>query len=214
MVRFRRLHSTRFGLAFGFKAVHDLFAFHRMKRLTVFILLLPPVLLLLAIALQGFVIPLGIGWLAASGACLVWGIRIVRRRPRAGWWCIACGVICLALVFLPVLLLEHAIRPYVLEPMKAMPAPHGARVGHMVNTNARTLSVFSSNSVVVVADPGVSFQYEVLWLVEKPRKDKPAGLLEYKFSLPKYAMAEHINALGSKIPPGIQKVADGNQWRR
>jgi hypothetical protein len=103
--------------------------------------------------------------------------------------------------------------PYVVEPVTASPAPSGGKAGHSVESNTRTLSILSSNSVVVVADPGVAFQYEVLWLVEKPRRDGSHTLMEYRCKMPQYAMAQHINPVGSQIPPKIQKVAEGNQWR-
>ena len=103
--------------------------------------------------------------------------------------------------------------PYLVKPVKVSPAPNGARVGHSVKNGTRTLSIFSSNLVVVVADPGASFQYEVVWLVEKPRGDGSHTLMEYTCQLPQYAAAEHINAVGSELPPKIQNKAGGGQWR-
>jgi hypothetical protein len=104
-------------------------------------------------------------------------------------------------------------KPYVVKPMTTLPAPKGAKVGHSIESSTRTLSIVSSNSVVVVADCGASFQYEVLWLVEKPREDGLHTLMEYRCKLPEYAVSDHINPVGSEIPPKIQKVADGNLWR-
>jgi hypothetical protein len=102
--------------------------------------------------------------------------------------------------------------PYVVKPITSTPAPVGASVGHSIGSATRTLSIVSSNDIVVVADPGASFQYEVLWLVERPRKDGTHTLMEYKCEMPQYAAAGHINPVGSQIPPKIQQVADGGQW--
>ena len=102
--------------------------------------------------------------------------------------------------------------PYLVKPLTSSPAPAGASVGHSVGGGSRTLSVVSSNDIVVVADPRVSFKYVVLWLVERPRKSRASTLMEYRCELPKYAAADHINPIGSRIPPKIQQVADGGQW--
>jgi hypothetical protein len=103
--------------------------------------------------------------------------------------------------------------PYLVKPVTVSPAPEGAKVGHSVNSGTRTLSVISSNRVVVVADPGASFQYEVLWVVEQPRKDGSPALMEYKCQLPQYAAADHINPAGSKLPLKIQKTAGRDRWQ-
>ena len=123
------------------------------------------------------------------------------------------GVLCATAILIFFLRAAAFTEPYMIKPMTASPAPNGVKVGHTMNANTRTLSVFSSNAVVVVADPGVSFQYEVLWIVEQQRNDKSDDLLEYRFELPEYAVAEHINPIGSEIPPTILKAANGNQWR-
>jgi hypothetical protein len=102
--------------------------------------------------------------------------------------------------------------PYLIRPLTSSPAPPGASVGFSVSSSTRTLSIVSSNDVVVAADPGASFRYEVVWLVEHPRKDKTRTLMEFKCELPQYAAVDHIHALGSQIPPKIQQVADGGQW--
>lgn len=102
--------------------------------------------------------------------------------------------------------------PYLVKPLTSSPAPAGASVGHSVASGSRTLSIVSSNDVVVVADPGASFRYEVVWLVERPRKDGARTLAEFKCELPQYAALGPINPLGSQIPPKIQQVADGGQW--
>jgi len=102
--------------------------------------------------------------------------------------------------------------PYLVKPLTSFPAPVGASVGHSVASGSRTLSIVSSNDVVVVADPGASFRYEVVWLVERSRKDGAHTLMEFKCQLPQYAALGPINPLGSQIPPKIQQVADGGRW--
>ena len=102
--------------------------------------------------------------------------------------------------------------PYLVKPLTSSPAPAGASIGHSCASGSRTLSIVSSNNIVVVADPGASFKYEVLWLVERPRKSGASTLMEYRCDLPQYAAADHINPIGSRIPPKIQQVADGGQW--
>jgi hypothetical protein len=44
--------------------------------------------------------------------------------------------------------------PYLVKPLTFSPAPAGATVGHSLEHASRTLSIVSSNIVVVVADPG------------------------------------------------------------
>jgi hypothetical protein len=103
-------------------------------------------------------------------------------------------------------------QPYLVKPLTSSPAPSGASIGHSVASGSRTLSVVTSNDVIVVADPGASFKHEVLWLVERPRKDGARTLLEFKCQLPRYAAIGHINPIGSQIPPKIQGVAEGGNW--
>jgi hypothetical protein len=102
--------------------------------------------------------------------------------------------------------------PYLVKPLSSSPAPAGTSVGYSFTSCSRTLSVVSSNDVVVVSDPGVSFQYEVVWLVERPRKGGAHTLTEFRCELPQHAAAGHINPLGSQIPPMIQEIADGGEW--
>ena len=99
--------------------------------------------------------------------------------------------------------------PYVIKPINVVTATSGAPVNHVINTNTGILSVFSSNLVVVVADPGASFQHEVLWLVAVPRTDQSRELKEYRFKMPKFAMAEHVNEIGVALPDKIRKAANG-----
>ena len=101
--------------------------------------------------------------------------------------------------------------PYLVKQLTSSPAPVRAAIGHSLENASPTLSIVSSNDVVVVADPGASFKYEVLWLVEHPRKSGASTLMEFRYELPKYAAADHINPIGSRIPPRIQQVADGGK---
>lgn len=122
------------------------------------------------------------------------------------------GVVVVTVISMLVWTALTITEPYIVKPMASSPAPVGATVGHSVSSGSRTLSIVSSNDVVVVADPGASFRYEVIWLVERPRKDGANTLVEYKCELPKYAAADHINSIGSLIPPKIQQIADGGKW--
>lgn len=101
--------------------------------------------------------------------------------------------------------------PYLVKPLKCAPAPVGATVGDSITSGSHSLSVISSNDVVVVVDPGVSFLYEVVWLVERPRRDGKHTLLEFKCELPQHAEG-HIKPLGSHIPAKIRRVADESLW--
>ena len=103
--------------------------------------------------------------------------------------------------------------PYRVEPITESPAPVGAKAGYTVKNDTRTLSIISSNRVVVVADPGASFQYEVLWLVERPRKDGSTALIEYSCKLPEAAAVDHINPPTAQLPPKIQKASEATGWR-
>jgi len=102
--------------------------------------------------------------------------------------------------------------PYVVKLLSSSPAPLGSMTSFSVANDTRTLSVISSNDVVVVSDPGADFKYEVLWLVEHPRKTGTHALVEFRFKLPKSAAADKIELLGTEIPPKIRKVADGQLW--
>jgi hypothetical protein len=105
-----------------------------------------------------------------------------------------------------------ATDPYLVKPLTSSSASAGASVGYSIASGSRTLSIVSSNDVVVVADPGASFRYEVVWLVERPRKDGAHTLTEFKCELPQGAAVDQIRPLGSAIPPEIQQVANGGQW--
>lgn len=102
--------------------------------------------------------------------------------------------------------------PYVVKPLKSSPAPAGAMTGFSVANGSRTLSVFSTNDVVVVSDPGESSKYEVIWMVQQPRKAGTNTLMEFKCELPKAADVDQIKLLGSEIPPKVRKVAEGRFW--
>ena len=86
-------------------------------------------------------------------------------------------------------------------------------MGYSVKNGTRTLSIVSSNQVVVVADPGASFRYEELWLVETPRKDGSDALMEYTCQLPKYAVLDHINPPTAQPPSKIQRAAEARGWQ-
>jgi len=70
----------------------------------------------------------------------------------------------------------------------------------------------SNSEVVVVADPGESFQHEVIWLVEKPSSGTTAPLKEFRCELPKFATESQIRAIGTPVPAKIQQVANRNRW--
>lgn len=102
--------------------------------------------------------------------------------------------------------------PYVVVPLASSSAPANARVGVLVGSGSRTLSIVSSNDVVVVADPGTSFKHEVIWIVEQPRKDGSHELKEFTCSLSEYAKVDQIRPMGSSIPNKIQQAAKGYRW--
>ena len=102
--------------------------------------------------------------------------------------------------------------PYVVSPLSSSPAPASASVGRSIGSGSRILSVVSSLDVVVVADPGASFKYEVVWLVELPRKDGSHALKVFRCDLPQHASVDQIRSLGSAIPTEIQQTADGRRW--
>ena len=102
--------------------------------------------------------------------------------------------------------------PYRVAPLTSYPASPGATVGHSVNSSTRILSVVSSGEVVVVADPGESFRYEVVWLVEKPTAGSARALKEFRCNLPEFATESQIRPLGTPVPARIQHVADSNRW--
>jgi hypothetical protein len=123
------------------------------------------------------------------------------------------GVAIAGVVSVTVWTMATVTNPYVVEPLSVSPAPNGAKVGHSVDGTTRTLSIVSRNRVVVVADPGASFQYVDVWLVEKPRRDGSNALVELKCQLPAHAVAEHIHPIGSVVSAKIQRAADGAPWR-
>ena len=102
--------------------------------------------------------------------------------------------------------------PYRVEPLTSSAAPSSASVGYSVSNGSRILSIVSSGDVVVVADPGESFRYEVIWLVEQPRKDGSHNLKEFRCDLPEYAVLDQIRPLSTPVPAKIQQVADREQW--
>ena len=102
--------------------------------------------------------------------------------------------------------------PYRVEPLTSSPASVGATAGHSVDSSTRTLSIVSSGEVVVVADPGESFRYEVIWLVEKPCAGTAHLLKEFCCKLPEFATESQIRPMGTPVPAKIQQVADRNRW--
>ena len=117
------------------------------------------------------------------------------------------GFALLAAVMLSVWKFATITDPYCVEPISVSVASGGAKVGYSVKLETRPLSVSSSNEVVVVADPGTSFRYEVLWLVERRRSDGTHGLMAYTYKLPRFAAVNHINAPTTEPPPEIRKAA-------
>ena len=109
--------------------------------------------------------------------------------------------------------LDTCTDPYVVKPTVILPAPSDTKIGHSFDATTHTLSVVSRNEVIVVADPGASFSYEVLWLWEVPPKGGSDRLMLYRVQLPEFSDDEHINPLGAKAPPKIAKFASGDKWR-
>jgi hypothetical protein len=128
---------------------------------------------------------------------------------------IIAGVACFA-VFAGVTVLAWKVftvtNPYLIRPVTSSAAPNGASVGHSLNSGSRILSIVSSRDVVVVADPGASFNHEVVWLVEQPRKDGTQTLKEFRCDMPDHATLDQIKPLGSPVPTEIQQVADSGRW--
>lgn len=112
-----------------------------------------------------------------------------------------------------VVMVRTATAPYAIAPISVTPTPDDTPIGHAIDDNTRILSVFSPAPVVVVADPGVSFQYEVLWLVTVPQPGRASQMKEYRFELPEHAAADKVNALDAQIPPEIVAVASRNDWK-
>jgi hypothetical protein len=101
--------------------------------------------------------------------------------------------------------------PYVVRPTTVSSADTTAQVGSVFDSATHTLSVVSDTPVVVVADPGKSFKYEVVWVVADPRPNQAVRRCNYRFALSEYAKAEHVNPLGTALPPEIQKTAT-DRW--
>lgn len=97
--------------------------------------------------------------------------------------------------------------PYVVPPRSSSPAPAGAQAGYAVT--GRTLTVTSARDVVVVADPGESFKYLPLWIIERPGQDGALTTREYELS--PYTPAEKIHPPGEAAPEEIREAAEG--WR-
>jgi hypothetical protein len=106
-----------------------------------------------------------------------------------------------------------ATAPYAIRPIAVLAVSNDAVVGHTVDLAKRSLSVVSQREVVVVADPGASFQHEVLWLVEVPRSDGSSDKRLYRFETPKFAVAQHIHPIGAALAPNIAKFASNGHWR-
>lgn len=102
--------------------------------------------------------------------------------------------------------------PCLVKPLTSSYAPASASVGHLEGGGSRILSIVSGSDIVVVADPGASFQHEVVWLVEQPRKDGGHTLKEFRCELPQHAAVDQIRPLGSPIPTKIQQTANGGRW--
>ena len=125
---------------------------------------------------------------------------------------IAAAVVLVAAVTFLLLSSIGVTDPYVVRQMAVLSAPSDAKIGHTVDTITRTLLVVSRKEVVVISDPGASFKYEVLWIIEHSRKDGSSDPRLYRAEMPKFAVAEHIHPVGSTLPPKIAKFATGGQW--
>ena len=101
--------------------------------------------------------------------------------------------------------------PYVVRPTTVSSAATTARIGATFDSATHTLSVVSDAPVVVIADPGKSFKYDVVWLVAESRASQTVGRFNYRFALSEYTTAEHINPRGTDVPPKIQRAAN-NRW--
>lgn len=134
---------------------------------------------------------------------------IVRQRYRTALLLLLIGMCVVGVVMYKL----HTITdPYIIEPLSALPVPDNTAVGHSIN--GKMLSVVSTDNVVCVVDPGVSFAYRVVWLVPKPRTDTEHKLVEYKYVLQFHTNANdaHVNGLNSEVPNEIAVMADGNRW--
>jgi hypothetical protein len=109
--------------------------------------------------------------------------------------------------------MNAATTPYAIKPTAVLEASKDATVGHTVDIAKRALLVISQSDVVVVADPGASFQHEVLWLVPVPRTDGSSDKRLYRFETPQFAAAEHIHPIGTPLAPDIAKFASDGHWK-
>jgi hypothetical protein len=109
--------------------------------------------------------------------------------------------------------INDATAIYAIKPTVVLQVSSDTAVGHTVDIAKRTLSVVSQREVVVIADPGASFQHEVLWLVEVPRFDGSSDKRLYRFETPKFAVAQHIHPIGAALAPNIAKFASNGDWK-
>ncbi len=150
--------------------------------------------------------------LASVIAYVVWTVRsFIRRRYRAGTILVLTGLVVVSCAVLSIHRLLGVTDPYVIRPLSVSVAAPSAKVGCTID--GKTLSVVTSNDVVCVADPGVSFQYEVVWLVLRPPTAPTQELRVHTFELPAYADPDHVNGLDTEVPLDIVKVASDNKWR-
>ncbi|MEI6809288.1 MAG: hypothetical protein WCN95_11260 [bacterium] len=150
--------------------------------------------------------------LVALIAYIVWIIRsLARKRFRTAAVLIAIGMLIVGAAVFAIYKTLSITVPYLIEPTSVRPAAPGATVGYVLK--GRTISVVSSNSIICISDPGVSFQYEVVWLVPKSQPIGKQDLMEFIFPLPAYADARHINGPDVAAPPDIKTVASEGKWR-
>ena len=150
--------------------------------------------------------------LASVIAYIVWIVRSFnRKRYRTGTVLVLVGLLVVSGAVFCISKLLGVTDPFIIESLSVSPAAPDAIIGYSIDGNV--LSVVSSNDVVCVADPGISFQYVVVWLVPLPPATPMQELRVHKYGLPKYADPDHINGLDAEVPADIAEVASDNKWR-
>jgi hypothetical protein len=102
--------------------------------------------------------------------------------------------------------------PYVVKPASIEPAKKEAIIGYSFDKESKTLSVTTSKDVILVADPGKSFKYVEIWILERPRASNDTLLSEYKFHVSEFAQDDKIHFANTEIPTEIAKVAQRTEW--
>lgn len=92
---------------------------------------------------------------------------------------------------------------YKISPTSIKPSSKKTATNYSFDPKSQELIISSDNDVIVIADPGESFSYVAIWIVELPNIKSLGGTKEFNFKLTEFSSERHIHGPKEQRPEKI-----------